>query len=674
MRRCLVGMTRRRRLLRRSRTCSGLPLENCSGSDNPIASRARSHFDLRSGPRFSARDRLMIHCGSEPLLRSRSRPSWPPSGHRDSGSGSKTANQPIQLIRQPRQTLRIQPRRVRQFGHQLRIAMNLADVPIDVFSHLMLLFRRRGDLGVHVTDHVHRLTNQPETAARFTDTGHRLLRHFQARVHLMRDLTGALGKVAQQTVDFCRGIGRAFGQRPNFIGHHRKPATLLTGPRCFNGGVQRQQVGLLGNRANGPEDRLNVVAVALKLLHRLGGLFDFLAQAINAGHRRINLLLTFAGLTLATVGRVSGLAARACDFVSGSDHFMERRGHHVHRLTLAPGRFGHVAGDLSRALGGREDLGRGAADVLDQVANRRQELVEPVGQLRGFVAATDLQVLGQVAFALGNAFQAAGHAADRPHDEVGEAGADDGKHHGQHGGDDRDQPGQLRGRAHHVGLFDQADEGPAQLLRRPDVGHVALTVELDFHQPFAGLGQLRVALAEAAHCLEVVLRLLRIHQHGTGIFQQHQVAGFTELDLFDDFGELLERHVDADHAAIGAQFVVDGAHGTDVSRVILGPIVGLGAERFARFGLGSLVPGALARVVVAQLGIVRPRHITARRRAENGIGVGGVAVAQVLQEGEDLFVHLALRNALGVGAHVGFEAVVGVLDQRLAWPGNRRSG
>ncbi|MNE03227.1 hypothetical protein D3C80_957220 [compost metagenome] len=285
--------------------------------------------------------------------------------------------------------------------------------------------------------------------------------------------------------------------------------------------------------------------------------------------------------------------------------------------------------------------------------------------MRGFIVATDLQVLGQVAFALGDAFQAAGHAADRAHDEAGKTGADDGEDDGQGGGDDGDQPGQLGRGAHHVVLFDQADEGPAQLFRRPDVGHVVLAVQLHFHQALAGLGQLRVAVAKGAQRFEVVFRLFRVHQDHAGVFQQHQVAGFTELDLFDDFGELLERHVDADHAAVGAQLVVDGAHGADIGRVILGPVVGLGAKRLARFGLGGLVPGALARVVVVQLRIIRPRHIAARRRAEDGIGVGRVAVAQILEQGEDFFVSLPLRDAFGVGGHVSLEAVVGVSDQRL---------
>ncbi|MNT91812.1 hypothetical protein D3C72_2329700 [compost metagenome] len=68
----------------------------------------------------------------------------------------------------------------------------------------MLFFGGGGDLGVHVADDVHRLANLPETAARQADAADRLLRHFQARVHLLGHFTGAVGQVAEQVVDLGR--------------------------------------------------------------------------------------------------------------------------------------------------------------------------------------------------------------------------------------------------------------------------------------------------------------------------------------------------------------------------------------------------------------------------------------------------------------------------------------
>ncbi len=42
----------------------------------------------------------------------------------------------------------------------------------------------------------------------------------------------------------------------SLVGHHRETTTLLAGPCRFDGGIERQQVGLLGNRADGLDDAL----------------------------------------------------------------------------------------------------------------------------------------------------------------------------------------------------------------------------------------------------------------------------------------------------------------------------------------------------------------------------------------------------------------------------------
>ena len=54
--------------------------------------------------------------------------------------------------------------------------------------------------------------------------------------NLQRRLTGARSKTA------------------HFIRDHRKTPPVFAGPRCFDGRVQRQQVGLLGDVANSLDD------------------------------------------------------------------------------------------------------------------------------------------------------------------------------------------------------------------------------------------------------------------------------------------------------------------------------------------------------------------------------------------------------------------------------------
>ncbi len=126
---------------------------------------------------------------------------------------------------------------------------------------------------------------------------------------------------------------------------------------------------------------------------------------------------------------------------------------------------------------GLENFPGGLTNMLDQAADRGEELVEPARQLRGFVGAAHSEVLGQVAFASGNAFKASGNTVDRTHDDTGKTCPDNREHQRQHGSDDADQPGQAGGRGHHFVLLDQADEVPAQLLGRVNVGHVTLAIE-----------------------------------------------------------------------------------------------------------------------------------------------------------------------------------------------------
>jgi hypothetical protein len=47
------------------------------------------------------------------------------------------------------------------------------------------------------------------------------------------------------------GVLAAFGQLAYFIGHHGKAAAHFAGSCGFNGGIQCQQIGLVGNGGNG---------------------------------------------------------------------------------------------------------------------------------------------------------------------------------------------------------------------------------------------------------------------------------------------------------------------------------------------------------------------------------------------------------------------------------------
>ena len=59
--------------------------------------------------------------------------------------------------------------------------------------------------------------------------------------------------------DFPGRLGGSLSQCPDFVSHHGKAAPLFAGPGCFDGCVQSQQIGLVGNVLN----TFPVVLVAL---------------------------------------------------------------------------------------------------------------------------------------------------------------------------------------------------------------------------------------------------------------------------------------------------------------------------------------------------------------------------------------------------------------------------
>ena len=70
---------------------------------------------------------------------------------------------------------------------------------------------------------------------------------------------------ADQLGGLFGGFLRALGQFAHFVRHHCETTPLLACARRFNGGVQRQQIGLSGNILNGGDNFAHLLEVALHL-------------------------------------------------------------------------------------------------------------------------------------------------------------------------------------------------------------------------------------------------------------------------------------------------------------------------------------------------------------------------------------------------------------------------
>ena len=77
-----------------------------------------------------------------------------------------------------------------------------------------------------------------------------------------------------------RALGFA-GQSPHFIGYHSKTTPSLPRPRGFNGRVQSQQIGLLGDAVNHRQHHFNLLTLLRQTLDHLGSLAHLSGQRLD---------------------------------------------------------------------------------------------------------------------------------------------------------------------------------------------------------------------------------------------------------------------------------------------------------------------------------------------------------------------------------------------------------
>src|SRR3990167_2484527 len=171
----------------------------------------------------------------------------------------------------------------------------------------------------------------------------------------------------QHVLDLLHRLLGAPGQVAYFVRHHGETATLFAGPGGFDGGIERQQVGLFSNALDGPGNlgnlRVGVLnAVLFAQAQGLGGLFiaDVAHGPDHPYQHAVGVIE--AAPALAVPGFAAGLVAHAVL-------------HHIGWLALGVGDVpGEYAHDLLQVLGGdyAEEavpaIGKLGAAVADQVA------------------------------------------------------------------------------------------------------------------------------------------------------------------------------------------------------------------------------------------------------------------------------------------------------------------
>ena len=80
---------------------------------------------------------------------------------------------------------------------------------------------------------------------------------------------------------FSRGIRSTDCQAAHLIGDHCETPSRIAGPRRFDSGIQRQQIGLLGDGANGTDDVVDLLSGIFQRVHLLRGTIHFTYGTIH---------------------------------------------------------------------------------------------------------------------------------------------------------------------------------------------------------------------------------------------------------------------------------------------------------------------------------------------------------------------------------------------------------
>jgi hypothetical protein len=88
---------------------------------------------------------------------------------------------------------------------------------------------------------------------------HARLDFLGAGVHRGDRTLGLRLNAADHVSDLLGRLAGSLGQLPHFVGHHRESAPLFPGARGFDGSVQGQQIGLVGDVVDDADDLANLV-------------------------------------------------------------------------------------------------------------------------------------------------------------------------------------------------------------------------------------------------------------------------------------------------------------------------------------------------------------------------------------------------------------------------------
>ncbi len=204
-----------------------------------------------------------------------------------------------------------------------------------------------------------------QRAARRVDALRALRQRVAGAVHRARHARGLLADAAQDRADLARRHGAALGQLADLVGDDREAAAVLARAGRFDRGVEREQVGLVGDRVDRLDHGRDLRGTLLERRHRfarvVGGAPHVLDRRGGVAHRAVA-----AADRLARALRGAGEpGAQLAEILDAAVELAQPGAGRSHPASLRRGRFG--------------DPGRGVRDLVDREARRGEPFFLSVG-------------------------------------------------------------------------------------------------------------------------------------------------------------------------------------------------------------------------------------------------------------------------------------------------------
>jgi len=303
-----------------------------------------------------------------------------------------------------------------------------------------LLLRELSDAGVEFVDLVDR-TGDGFQQLRGLDRALDARAGFLAIAgHYVEHGVGAVLQTLDDLLDLGGGGGGLLRQVAHLIGDDRKAAALLAGSGGFDGGVECQQIGLLGDAADDGQYRTDFLGFFLELFHGLDRAHHAVTQVTDAGRQAANMLTCGGGLACGGVGLVGSLLRALRHFLNAAGHGEDVAGDRVGVVLLRLGVFFRALGQLVQLLRNLAQRGGGIDDLADGALQLVEKAVEQLDHRADLVVGFDVDALGQIAIAAGDRLQRRDHAADIDHHTANhQPGAEADQYH-QYQAEDDAQP------------------------------------------------------------------------------------------------------------------------------------------------------------------------------------------------------------------------------------------